>query len=209
MLQNQPNLYKLEGTFDKYRIYTPTNIAEGYHLSRKVQADHQVIYSNAGATEEQLNVAMDAILQYCNDSGKLDRTNIAVIANDIKYRLKYPVDEHCAIRMGCILSFVEWDEVVGQYKQHNENNPTLSEGDLYPEVRTRTVSEDPNKYDAFFTNVKFDLAMSNPDAYTFFLSWGIANTPKYREHLDILTSMDYFNKRKEALRWGTKPLASE
>lgn len=181
MLQSQPNLYKLEGAFDKYRIYTPTNIAEGYHLSRKVQADHQVIYSNSGATSEQLNMAMDAILQYCNDSGKLDRTNIAVIANDIKYRLAYPVDEQCAIRMGAILSFVEWDG----------------------------VSEDPNKYDAFFTNIKVDLAMSNPDAYTFFLSWGIANTPKYREHLDILTSMDYFSKRKEALRWGTKPLASE
>lgn len=83
-LQSQPNLYRLEGTFDKYRIYTPVNIAEGYHLSRKVQADNQIIYSNAGATAEQLKMAMDAILEYCNNTGKLDRTNIAVIANDIK-----------------------------------------------------------------------------------------------------------------------------
>lgn len=195
-LQSQPNLYRLEGTFDKYHIYTPVNIAEGYHLSRKVQADNQIIYSNAGATSEQLNMAMDAILEYCNSTGKLDRTNIAVIANDIKYRLKYPVDEHCAIRMGCVLSFVEWTEPA-----------KVNGGNI--EAPTRTISEDPNKYDAFFTDIKFDLAMNNPDAYAFFLSWGIANTPTYREASDISISMDYFRKRKETLRWGTKPLASE
>lgn len=205
-LQSQPNLYKLEGTFGKYRIYTPVNIAEGYHVSRKVQADNQIIYSNSGTTKEQLEKAMTYILECCNATGKFDKTNIAVIANDILYRLKHPVDEHCAIRLGAILSFVEWDE--SQPIQDSKLDTALSNADIHGIKSVRTITENPLIYDAFYTRIKEDLAMNDPQAYSFFLTWGVVNTPTYREALDISTSTDYFRKRMEALQSLTPQLVS-
>jgi hypothetical protein len=117
-----------------------------------------------------LNEIADAILQRCNLQSKLETriTDIGVLANEIKYRTKYPVDEHCAIRIGAVLSFID--------------------------------GEDPDKYDVFWTRKKEELAMNNPEAYSFFLSWGISNTEPYRKQFDTSISLDYFRNRQEALR---------
>lgn len=165
--------FKLEGTFDKYRIYIPTDITQ-YHMSRYVQFQHQLIFAAAGATPEVFGRIADEIINRCNLTVKLENriTDIGVLANEIKYRLSYPVDEHCAIRIGAILSFIEWDE----------------------------SSEDPDKYDIFYTKKKEELAMNDPAAYSFFLTWGVSNIPKYREQFDTSISLDYFRKRNEALQ---------
>jgi len=42
------------------------------------------------------------MLELCNDEKNMKtlRTDVATLANNIKYRLSYPVDEDCALRMG-------------------------------------------------------------------------------------------------------------
>lgn len=181
-LASQPNLYKHEATFGKYRIYAPVNLTE-YHTSRYVQMQHQLIYANAGGTKETIQAIAQEIIKRCNDGkSKTVISDISVLANDLLYRTKYPVDEHAAIRLGAVLSFVEWEDTTPD---------TLI---------TTTHSEDPNKYDAFYTGIKEQLAMNDPEAYSFFLTWGIVNVPTYKEHFDTSIDTDYFRLRREALR---------
>jgi hypothetical protein len=166
-LANNP-AYSLQGTFNGINIYIPADISN-YHMSRYVQLQHQLIYANAGTTSEELERIAGEILQRCNMTHKLDNriTDIGVLANQILYRIKHPVDEHCAIRVGAVLCFME--------------------------------DENPDKYDIFYTRKKEELAMSNPDAYAFFLSWGVSNIEKYRTHFDTSISLDYFSRRREVL----------
>jgi hypothetical protein len=170
--------YTLQGTFNGINIYIPADISN-YHMSRYVQLQHQLIYANAGTTAERLNEIADAILQRCNLQSKLETriTDIGVLANEIKYRTKYPVDENCSIRIGAVLSFMD--------------------------------GEDPDKYDIFWTRKKEELAMTNSDAYSFFLSWGISNIEPYRKQFDTSISLDYFSKRREALASLTPQLESK
>lgn len=160
--------YKLEASFGDVNIYLPVDITN-YHMSRYVQLQHQLIFANGGATSEELERIASEILKRCNMTTKMDNrvTDIGVLANQILYRIKHPVDEHCAIRIGAVLCFME--------------------------------GEDPEKYDIFWTKKKEELAHSNPEAYAFFLSWGVANIEKYRTHFDTSISLDYFSKRREAL----------
>lgn len=176
MFLNNPD-FKLETTIaDKYRIYTPSNVQTGYHMMRYVEASNQEIYNRAGATPDMLNQVMDAIIERCNQPNfKNARTEIASLAQSIQYRTKYPVDQHCAVRMGCVLSFMEY------------------------EADGVTVSEDVNMVQPFWTDKKMKLAFEFPDAYSFFLSWGISSSASYRERLDTLTDLDYFNQRRQAI----------
>ena len=173
MFKDNP-AYKLEVETDGVRIYTPVNIADGYHTARLVEATNQQIYSGAGATRDTLAEAMDMILLRCNKEFKTDtlRTDVANIATTIKYRLQYPVDQHCSIRMGAILSFME----------------------------TELSSEPTDKVMDFWIEKKVKLAFENPEMYSFFLSWGIINTPLYNNHLDTLNDLDYFNKRMGTIK---------
>lgn len=175
MLKSNPQ-YEHQITVEGYSLYIPANTAD-YHMSRYVEATNQNIYSQSGANKDVLEVVMDEIILRCNDTSNIKtlRTDIASLANNIKYRLKYPVDEHCIIRMGAILSFLEYEE----------------EGKL--------ISENPDKAEIMWLNKKMDLAFKYPDLYAFFLSWGVSNTPSYREALDTLNSTDYFVKRKQAI----------
>lgn len=176
MLSQHPDKYELKLEYDGYRFYIPVK-ATDYHTHRYVEALNQQIYSNAGATPEVLIEVMNIIISKCNDEKDIKtlRTDIAALANSIVYRTKYPVDQTCALRMGAILTFMEYDH----------------EGKL--------ISEDPDKPDWFWINKKVQLALNNPELYTFFLTWGVANTPKYRELLDTLNDRDYFSKRMEAI----------
>ncbi len=164
------------------KLYMPADAANGYHMSRYVAAGAQNIYASGGATKELLSAMMDKMLELCNDEKSIKnlRTDIATLANNIKYRLKYPIDEDCALRMGAIYTFVEGE------------NPDMT--DDYQ--TTRKVSW-----------AKGDAAQNippDPDMYAFFLSIGIAFTPAWKDQSAILTDSNYFKARKDNLN-GLQP----
>lgn len=174
--------YILKKEKDNIRIYIHSNPME-LHTTRYVEILNQQIYANAGATKETLQEAIDEILLRCNDmkNQKTFRTDIAAIAQSLQYRLQYPVDQHCAIRIGALCSFYEEDIYDG--------------GKL-----VKTISENPDKFDGFFQQKKEMIALNDPDWYSFFLTWGIVNTPEYNNRLDTLTDTDYFVKRETIIK---------
>lgn len=176
MFLNNP-AYTLMESVDKYKIYIPSNETE-YHMSRHVEATRQSIYAGAGANEEVINAHMEAIIDRCNMAMDLKTrtTDIAAIATALQYRTKYPVDQHCGVRMGCILSFLEVDE----------------DGKL--------ISEDPNTTEIFWLQKKEKLAFDYPNLYSFFLTWGATNVRKWSGHLDTLEDREYLRNRMETLR---------
>lgn len=58
---------------------------------------------------------------------------------------------------------------------------------------------EPEEVTAAWIDKKIDLALSDPEIYTFFLGWGIGSTPSYSNLLDILSNRDYFHERKQML----------
>lgn len=163
------------------RFYVPVNPATGYHTSRYVEVLNQQIYANAGSTKETLQAVMEDIILRCNKQLEKEtfRTDIASLANSILYRLKYPVDQHCAIRMGAILCFMEHDIIVDE--------------------KLTTYSEDPDKCEIQWLQRKERLALTDPEAYAFFLQMGVANTPQYKEAYDTLNGSDYFLTRDRTI----------
>lgn len=164
-------------TIHNLRFYMPQDVANGYHMSRYVAAGAQNIYAAGGATKELLGSLMDKMLEICNDEKSLKtlRSDIATLANNIKYRLRYPVDEDCALRMGAIYTFVEGE------------NPDVTE-DFWTNKKVALAKGDATQGIA-----------PDPALYAFFLSIGIPYTPAWREQLDILTDTNYFNQRRELL----------
>ncbi len=164
------------------RLYMPKDVANGYHMSRYVAAGAQNIYSGAGATKELLEAMMDKMLELCNEekSTKMLRTDIATLANNIKYRLRYPVDEDCALRMGAIYTFVE-----GEDPEHTEGYWT-------------------NRKVAWAKGNAAQNIQPDPELYSFFLTIGIASTPVWKELSDTLPGTIYFNTRNDNLN-GTMP----
>lgn len=173
MYANNP-AYQLQKEIDGWRIYTPVNIMDDTSLYRYTEAINQDIYNRAGASKEVIEQVMNMIIERCNDTERTfrtARTDIAALANSMLFRLKNPVDEHCALRMGFILSYMEND----------------------------THSEPVTNTQPWWMNKKMELAMNNPEAYAFFLTWGMSSSPTYREALDTLTDSNYFNKRQEQI----------
>lgn len=169
--------YILAASQGDVNIYTPANITE-YHTSRYVAAMEQQIYAASGANKETLKEIADEILLRTNKTMEYDTrlSDISALANSILYRLKYPVDQHCAIRIAAILSFMEYE---------NEDG--------------KLISEDPNKSEIFWTQKKERLAMDHPAMYTFFLNWGISNLPEYNSRLETLIDEDYFLNRDKMI----------
>lgn len=175
MFKNNPT-YQLQGEFNGLSVYTLAKETD-YHLLRYIEALNWQTYANCGMTKEKMTAFIDELLRMCNEEKpRTIITDVSAIAQAMKHSMNYPFDEHCAVNIGAILSFVEWKD------------------------GKNTVSEDPNKVEPFFTRKKVELAMNNPDAYTFFLGWGVANTPEYKAHLDISTASTYFSERTEVLR---------
>lgn len=169
--------YQLVFECDQINLYVPTNTTT-YHTSRLVEATRMNMYAASGATEEAIQQHLDAIIELCNQKGdiKTIRTDIGSIATALKARTKYPIDTHVAIRLGAILSF-------GALKKDGKE----------------VTFEDPNKAEIFWLNKKIELAMEQPDLYTFFLSTGISSIPQYNNLLDTLNDMDYFVNRMKTL----------
>lgn len=121
------------------KLYAPA-AGNNYHLSRYIAAGAQNIYSSCGITPEVLNTFLDEMIRQANDEKiKELRTNIGVLANNLKYRLKYPVDEECALRMGAIYTFMP------------DENPDEVH-DAFTQAKMKAAKENPELY-AFFLNV--------------------------------------------------------
>lgn len=168
------------------RFYMPADIANGYHMSRYVAAGAQNIYAAGGATKELLNAMMDKMLELCNDekSVKTLRTDIATLANNIKYRLRYPVDEDCALRMGAIYCFAEGENPDTVEDYWTNRKLLLAKGDA-----TQGIKPDP-------------------ELYRFFLTIGVPYTPAWNEQSDILNDTNYFSQRREMLNALMPPSAA-
>jgi hypothetical protein len=157
-------------------LWMPINLDNGYHMSRYIAAGEQNIYSAAGITKELLTSYLDKMIEICNveNSLKTAKTDIAILANNLKYRTKFPVDQDCAIRMGAIYTFFD-------NENPNEINGTLIARKMDMCKGTATTPADPKMYD-------------------FFLHMGIGLTPTWKEYAGLLTNMDYFSQREEQLR---------
>lgn len=91
------------------KFYEPTG---DYHISRYVAAGSQNVYSASGATKDYLSALITAVQTICNDENTRNtwRTDIGTLMNNLQYRLQYPVDEDCAIRMGAIYALQEGED---------------------------------------------------------------------------------------------------
>lgn len=160
----------------------PADAANGYHMSRYVAAGAQNIYAASGATKDLLAGMMDKMLELCNDEKSINnlRTDIATLANNIKYRLRYPVDEDCALRMGAIYTFAEGEDSSTTEDYWTGQKLAWAKGDA-----SQNISPDP-------------------ELYAFFLSIGIEFTPSWKEQSAILTDSNYFKTRMDNLN-GLQP----
>lgn len=180
MLRSNP-LFKLEKEVTingiTYSLYIPHNITD-YHLSRHLEATRHAAYAGAGVTEEVLRAHCDAILELCEgaNSFKDFRNDVVGITMALKYRTQYPVDQHAGVRMGAILSFMEYTDKDGN-----------------------VVSEEPNKTEFVWLQLKERLAFQSDDLYAFFLSWGAANVRGWSDHSDTLRDQEYFLTRRKTL----------
>lgn len=184
MLSDSPNKYEEVFNAHGYTFYVPVNTMEGYHIRRYVELLNQESYNKIGGNKEVFDTLAKEGIERCNNmkNPQTFRTDQAALWNQIQARMKHPVDQHCAIRMGAIACFMEY---------------TTEDGKL--------VSEDPESYDVFFTQKKEQLALDYPEFYTFFLTLGIRNSPTYMEHFDTLIDPEYFIKREQVIR-SLKPL---
>lgn len=141
MLKDNPS-YKVVFRSEVHGIdfYAPVETAE-YHMSRYVAAGAQNIFSASGATKDFLEKVIDKMLDICNNERSKDtiRTDIGTLCNNMKARMKYPVDEDCAIRMGAIYSIMEGE------------NPDEVKA-TYTERKVKLAHEDPDLY-AFFLGI--------------------------------------------------------
>lgn len=176
MFKNNPK-YSKQGEFNGASIYTCVKDTD-YHTVRYLEALNWQTFASCGTTKEKLSAITSEMMRLCNEETKTPtlRTDIAALAQLIQYQLKYPVDEHCALQLGCMLSFIEWEH----------------DGNVY--------SENPNSVDDFYMKKKRDLAMNDGEAYAFFFGWGIANIPEYQSQFDSLTSTDYLESRRQAIQ---------
>lgn len=97
---------QLKAGDEPLRYYSLANISD-YHMSRHLAASAQNMYSAAGVTPTVLNAICDQMIQAVNDKKIVD---VAVLANNLKYRTRYPVDEHATLRMAMIYSFVDRED---------------------------------------------------------------------------------------------------
>jgi hypothetical protein len=167
-------------TVHNARFYVPSDTSTGFHVSRVVGAQAQDIYSGAGATKETIDLITKAMLDLLEDEGKARiRTEGALLMQNLRYRLQYPVDEDCLVRMGAILTFMESPDY-----GFEEHDSLLAH---HTELKLRLAKGGEKK---------------GPDSklYAFFLSMGAAYTPSYNGLSDICLDLEYHQQRAETLQ---------
>lgn len=171
-------LYKVafESTAHGIKFYVPVENGN-YHMSRYIAAGQQNIYSSLGATRDYLDGLTKKMLDLCNNENNKERlrSDIAVLANNLRYRLQYPVDEDCSIRMGAIYAIAQ-----DEHADIHDNFQTQRKVDLAKGSNTHNISPDP-------------------DLYAFFLSMGLEATESWTKYEPTTIGSEYFQKRVEAL----------
>lgn len=133
-LQNNPNFTEIfvDTRFGK-KYYMPVQITE-YHKSRELAMAAQERFAQCGISKEFLQIMAEKMIDAVNnvDNKSTLRTDVAVIANNILARLKEPVDEHCAVRMGAIAAIWEDEDpnkvdypIIERKMQMAKENPDL------------------------------------------------------------------------------------
>lgn len=183
MLKDNP-LYKeiFHSKVHDKKFYAPANDGD-YHMSRYIAAGAQNVYSASGATKELLERYIDKIVDICNNERNKDtiRTDIGTLCNNLKYRMRYPVDEDCALRMGAVYCIMEGEDPDTVNPKDTERKVSMAKG-------------------VFDKNIPAD-----PDLYAFFLSIGLQSTPSWKEYEADISNLDYFKDRNKALETMTLP----
>lgn len=165
-----------ESEVHKIKFYAPIE-GKDYHMSRYAAAGGQNVYSSVGIGKDLLSVMVDTMLGWANNDKVKDiRTNLGVMCNNLKQRMKYPVDEECALRMGAILS-------IAQNEAHDK-------ADYY--WITKKVAWAKGDFE---NNTDPD-----PELYAFFLTMGVEHTPAWTELKTDIINTEYFNQRRESLQ---------
>lgn len=164
-----------ESDVHKVRFFLPAETGS-YHTCRLLGARAQDTFSNAGSTREFLEAMADYVLGICNDGTKQQiRTDVGTMMQNLKYRLQYPVDDLCAIRVGAILSFM---------------------GDEDPNQLIDVITR--RKIDMAVGNPHKGIE-PDPALYAFFLSLGLSSSQSYRELSADIDVTEYLSRRTEML----------
>lgn len=114
-------------------FYCPSETTT-YHKSRELAMQAQEQYSRCGISKDVLKSFIENILDLCNKENNVARlrTDVGTYMNNLQARMKSPVDELCAIRMGAIACFIEGEnpnEVKDSYTQQK-----LKLADRHPDI---------------------------------------------------------------------------
>ncbi len=95
--------YEVAFTCGEHVFYKPIDITS-YHKSRELAMAAQDQFSRSGIDPDTLQAFAQQLLDEANNTAQKDRlrSNVSVIATNLLLRLRNPVDELCAIRMGAI-----------------------------------------------------------------------------------------------------------
>lgn len=141
---DDPN-YDLGFTAQDCKVYFIKDdyLASTLHVSRKVEADIQNMYSVAGVTADYLRKMCDEALKMLENDpkGETLRQNMIAIFNQIRYRTITPVDSLCLLRMGCIFAFLEMD---------NGTTEPVDSQIAWTDTKMRIAQSSPEAYDFFF-----------------------------------------------------------
>lgn len=144
------------------RFYIP----EGqYHLSRYIEAGAQAMYSAAGTTKDYLDKITKVMLDKCNKEKSTEqlRTDMAILINNIRVRLSYPIDEDAALRTGAIYTFIEGEE------------PDRVDAYWLRKKMDMCKGEKPDM-----------------ELYSFFLNMGVELTPEWKQSLNPLETIEEY-----------------
>lgn len=170
--------YKLifESKVHSKRFYVPKNLSE-YHISRQMAGNAQNIYAAGGATKDVLRYLVTKMLEICNKEKNIDnvRTDVGTLCNNILYRLQYPVDEECGLRLGATYVFIEGENPDIYSLAYTQQKEMLAVGSIKEGI------------------------LPDPDLYSFFLTMGIASMESYRDLSEDLKSLEYLQERRRVL----------
>lgn len=159
-------------------LYMPKDVSK-YHMSRYMAGGAQNIYSGAGSTREFLEKMAGTVKGWCNDTiSPTDsiRTDIGTMMDNLLYRLKYPIDEHCSLRMGAIFCFMEHEDPDKVHDHFTREKVAMAIGNYEKGIE------------------------GDPELYTFFLTTGLGFTQAYSGLLDTSIDTDYFSQREAVLQ---------
>ncbi len=103
--------YRIAFTNEIVRFWIPSETTS-YHKGREMAMQACDTYSRCGISREVLSSFAETMIEFANKQLNVDtlRTDLGVIANNIKYRLNNIVDEQCALRMGAIACFIDGED---------------------------------------------------------------------------------------------------